>query len=166
MTSPYAIRPALATDLDRLVELLLALQAHLEDSNPNIWKMTAEAKSNLKGQLAGRIQALDGFVLVAEHDEDGVIGVIFGRVVTNKRYSPSLAGSVDQAFVREDHRRAGVGSRLVAELCQIFASQGVEDLTLRYVAGNEEAARFWSSLGFEPRITTAGARRQTVEDRL
>ncbi len=163
MNAQYIIRSAQTSDLDRLVELLRALQDHLEASNPDIWKMTAEGRANLKGQLVARIQASDSCALVAEHREDGVIGVILGRIVTNRRYTPSLAGSVDQAFVREDHRRAGVGSQLVAELCRFFAAAGVEDLTLRYVVGNEEAAGFWSNLGFTPRIVTTGARRQTVE---
>jgi hypothetical protein len=54
----------------------------------------------------------------------------------------------------------------VAELCRFFADKGVEDLSLRYVVGNEEAAAFWSALGFAPRILTAGARRSEIEARL
>jgi GNAT superfamily N-acetyltransferase len=92
--------------------------------------------------------------------------VIFGRVVTSNRYDPSRAGIVDQAFVRADHRRAGMGARLVAGLCRFFADEGVDDLSLRYVVANEEAAGFWTALGFSPRITTAGARCQSVIERL
>ena len=36
----------------------------------------------------------------------------------------------------------------------------------RYVIANDEAAGFWAALGFSPRITTAGARRQSVNERL
>jgi GNAT superfamily N-acetyltransferase len=165
MTDRYTIRPAQAADLDRITELLLALQDHLEGCNPHLWKMTDEGRANLKGQLAGRLNAPNACALVAEHDRDGVIGVIFGRVLANNRYTPPLAGSVDQAFVRADHRRAGVGTRLVAELCRFFAGEGVEQLTLRYVVDNEEAAGFWSSLGFASRIVTTGAARQDVEAR-
>lgn len=163
---PYTIRPAEAPDLDRLVELLLALQDHVEASNPDLWRMKPEARRHIKGQLAGRLKANSACAFVAEHDEDGVVGVIFGRIVANKRYTPSRAGQVDQVFVRADHRRAGVGSRLVDELCRFFADEEVEDMSLRYVLGNEEAASFWSTLGFSPRIITAGAQRQVVETRL
>jgi GNAT superfamily N-acetyltransferase len=164
--SPYTIRRAAKADLDRLVVLLLALQDHLEASNPDLWRMSPEARSQLKGRLAARLGARNGCVLVAEHVQDGVVGVIFGRVVTSTRYDPSRAGSVDQAFVRADHRRAGAGARLVAGLCRFFADEGVDDLTLRYVCANEEAAGFWTALGVSPRITTAGARRQSVVERL
>jgi GNAT superfamily N-acetyltransferase len=161
--SKYTIRPAREADLDRVAELLLALQDYLETCNRDLWQMTSLARGNLKGQLAGRLNAPSACALVAEHDQDGVIGVIFGRVVTNKSYTPDRAGLVDQAFVRQGHRRAGVGSRLVAELCRFFAQEGVDDLSLRYVVGNQEAAGFWTALGFAPRIITAGASRQVIQ---
>jgi len=163
---PYTLRPARAADLERLVELLLALQDQIERSNPDLWRMKPDARHNLKGQISGRLKAADSCALVAEHDEDGVVGAIFGRIIVNNRYTPSRAGQIDQAFVRPDHRRLGVGSRLVALLCGFFAAAGVEDVSLRYVAGNEEAAAFWSALGFAPRIITAGSRREALEQRL
>ena len=166
MNADYTIRPAQRSDLDRLTALNLALQDHLEASNPNLWQMSDQARAQLKGQLVARLAAPDSCVLVAEHTEDGVVGVIYGRIATNKGYTPSRTGMVDQAFVQPQHRRQGVGARLVAELCRFFAGQGIEDLSLRYVTGNEEAAGFWTALGFAPRIVVAGASRQVVQVRL
>jgi GNAT superfamily N-acetyltransferase len=166
MSALYVIRRATVADLDRLVELLLMLQDRLEASNPDLWQMKQEARSQLKSQLSARLSAPNSCALVAEHGGDGIIGVILGRVTVNKRYIPTRAGLVDQAFVRADHRRAGVGSQLMAELCRFFAAAGVDDLSLRYVVGNEEAASFWAALGFAPRILTAGAGRKAVEARL
>ena len=162
----YWLRPAQAADLDSLIELLLALQDRIEASNPDLWRMKPEARDNLKGRIGGRLKGANTCALVAEHDEDGVIGVIFGRIVVNNRYTPSQAGQIDQAFVRADHRRARVGSRLVALLCRFFTAQGVEDITLRYVVGNEEADAFWSALGFSPRIIAAGTRREALDHQL
>jgi GNAT superfamily N-acetyltransferase len=162
----YSLRPARAADLDSLIELLLALQDQIETSNPDLWRMKPGARRNLKGQISARLKAANSCALIAEHEEDGVVGVIFGRIVVNNRYTPSRAGQVDQAFVGAAHRRAGVGSRLVALLCRFFASEDVVDVTLRYVVGNEEAAKFWSALGFSPRIITAGTGREALERRL
>jgi len=128
--------------------------------------MSPEARKNLKGQLAARLNAPNSCALVAEHARNGIVGVIFGRIITSNRYTPSQAGQVDQAFVRPDHRRTGIASRLVRQLCQFFAENQVEQLTLRYAEGNEEATRFWAAIGFVPRIVTAGASRQTVEAQL
>lgn len=164
--SAYHIRAANACDLDRLTELLLALQDHVEAANPSLWQMTDDGRQNLKGQIRARLTAEGARALVAEHPQQGIVGVIFGRVVVNNRYTPTQAGQIDQAFVHPDHRRCGVGTRLVAGLCRFFAEQGVEDLTLRYAMGNDEAAAFWQSLGFAPRIVVAGASRQAVEARL
>lgn len=162
---PYVIRPARKADLDRLSELLLALQDHIEAANPDLWRLRPEARHNLKGQLAGRLRAEDSLALVAEDKAGGVIGVIFGRIVVNNRYTPSRAGQIDQAFVHPDHRRRGLGRRLVSELCRFFAAQGVDDISLRYAVGNSGAIQFWQSLGFEPRIVTAGVGLETLRQR-
>lgn len=162
----YTIRTAQASDLDPVYELVLALQDHLEAANPELWRMHPEARENLKGQIAARLSATGGCALVAEHAKEGVVGVIFGRIIVNNRYTPSQAGQVDQAFVRPEHRRAGVASRLMRELCRFFAANQVDEITLRYAEGNEEATRFWAAMGFTPRIITAGASRQTVEAQL
>lgn len=162
----YTIRQARREDLDRLEELLLALQNHLEASNPHVWQKNQEAREALRAQIANRLQADGSLTLVAEHDVDGVVGVVTGRVVTNTRYVPPQSGSIDQAFVRADHRRGSVGAALVAALCRFFAAEGVDDLSLRYVVGNKEAAAFWTALGFRPRIVTAGTSRARVEEQM
>jgi GNAT superfamily N-acetyltransferase len=162
----YHIRQAEAEDLDRLVELVLALQDHLEASNPDLWRMRPEARSQLRGQLTARLTAPHSCSLVVHHEEHGVIGVALGRVTTNKRYVCGRIGLVDQIFVRADHRRIGLGTRLVAGLCRFFEAEGVEELSLRYAVGNEQAAAFWTALGFSPRIITAGARPKAVQARL
>ena len=163
MRHRYAIRPAQPSDLDHLVALHQELQDHLETSNLGLWRMTTASRGHFKRQLAARLQATNSCALVAEHESDGVVGMISGRIVTNSSYTPTRTGTVDQAFVRVDHRRKGVGSQLVAAMCDWFAVQGVEDLSLRYVHGNTEAAGFWTALGFTPRIVIVGAHRQTVE---
>jgi len=163
MSDPYAIRPASLADLDRLEELLLALQDHIEQANPELWHMKPEGREALRAQIANRLGATAGTAIVAEHQDDGVVGVLFGRVDANHRYEPAVAGLVDQAYVRADHRRRGVASRLVAEGCRFFNEQGVADISLRYVIGNDEAAGFWQALGFLPRIVTAGAALETIQ---
>lgn len=162
----YTVRPARPGDLDRLVELLLALQDHLEQANAGLWRMKDEARGSLRPQVANRLAAPGGSAVVAEHETEGVVGVMFGRVVANNRYDPPLTGVVDQVFVRDDHRRRGVATQMMAALCRFFADQGVDDISLRYVAGNHEAAGLWQALGFAPRIITAGARLPDIQARL
>ena len=161
--SAYAVRRASKADLDRLVELISDLQDHIEAANPDLWTQSLDSRRHLKNTLTARLQAAGSCALVADHAQAGVVGAIFGRVLSNKRYTPSRSGSVDQLFVLPEHRRRGIGSQLVAELCEFFAGEGVDALSLRYVLGNDQAAGFWQALGFEPRIVAAGASRQAVQ---
>jgi ribosomal protein S18 acetylase RimI-like enzyme len=162
----YTIRRAQPADVSCLLELRRELQDHMEGANPDLWRMTAEARGGLRSRIAGRLKDARACVLVAEHRDDGVVGLVSGRIVTNKRYTPSRAGIVDQAYVRPKHRRRGLGSRLVSELCRFFSAEGVTDITLRFVAGNEQAAGFWTALGFAPRIVIAGAGLDATRSRL
>jgi ribosomal protein S18 acetylase RimI-like enzyme len=183
VSESVTIRRARPGDLDELVELMQALQDHLEAANADLWRLRPEARPDLKGQLAGRLASAGqqrpaagqqrpaagqqrpagAFALVAEHRDAGLVGAIFGRIATNKRYDPQRAGLIDQLYVRPEHRRAGIGRRLVAELCRLLAAEAIDDLSLRYVVGNDEAAAFWSALGFAPRIVTAGAHRERIK---
>ena len=58
-------------------------------------------------------------------------------------------------YVDSNFRRKAVGALLIRRVCEFFDSEGVEDVTLWYIIGNEEAERFWGKLGFRPVITTA-----------
>lgn len=153
----YTLRPALTTDLRQLVALYLELQDHLQTSNPDLWHMTPEARIRVKSQLEARLRAPDSCAWVAEHESDALVGMVFGRITVNHQYVPARTGTIDQLFVRDAHRRRGLGTALVARLCEWFRERGVEDVSLRYVSGNEEAAAFWASLGFSARIVTVGA---------
>ncbi len=166
MRSDYIIRPAAPTDLDRLVALVLALQRHVEMSDPALWRLTEQAQKDLPERLAARLDDAVTRILVAEHRRDGVVGVLVGRVMADERYIPARMGFIEQVFVAEGHRRQGVGVRLVAEICRFFAERGVDDISLRYAVGNEGAVRFWAALGFAPRIVTAGTTRQALAARL
>jgi GNAT superfamily N-acetyltransferase len=166
MSNSYIIRPARAADLNQLEELLLALQDHVEGANTALWRMRPEGREGMRAQIANRIALAANTAVVAEHAADGVVAIVFGRVVANHRYEPPLAGLVDQLYVRPNHRRRGVASRLIAEICRFFAEQGVGDISLRYAVGNDEATRFWQALGFAPRIVISGAALETIQARL
>jgi ribosomal protein S18 acetylase RimI-like enzyme len=157
MLPPYTVRRARPSDLDALLRLHLLLEDHLEASNPDLWRMSDAARGQLRSQLVARLTAPESCALVAEHGAEGVVGMLFGRVISNTRYQPTRSGTVDQLFVLPEHRRHDVGSGLVRALCDFLAAQAVEDVSLRYVHGNHQAAAFWAALGFRPRIITSGA---------
>jgi GNAT superfamily N-acetyltransferase len=148
------IRRASDSDAEQLAELRLLLQQHAEESNHSIWRITEEGKRFLKQKVENDLASSSGLVLVAEMDGK-VIGFVHGEVAHRTDYLPRSVGSISTTYVTKKFRRRGVGARLIVGLCMFFNSEGVEDVTVRYVIGNKEAEAFWKKLGFKPVITSA-----------
>ena len=148
------IRKARPTDREALAEMRLLMQHHMEASNPNIWRMTEEGRRSITKDIEQMLSDEEGRVLVAEEDET-VVGFTYGRVVIRETYTPKTVGHIDTIYVEPAQRRQGIGSGLVRELCRYFREQGVDEVNLRYVLGNEEADEFWRTLGLTPVIQTA-----------
>jgi len=148
------IRKAASSDVERIVELRLLLQEHVEKSNPLIWRITEEGMKLLKQKVEGDLADSNIQVLLAEADGE-IIGYVQGEVTCRSDYLPRTVGHVSLVYVVKQFRRKGVGRRLVKELCKFFNSNKVENLTVRYIIGNKEAERFWRRLGFESIITTS-----------
>ena len=154
----WNIRAAQESDIEQLTQLRLALQEYLERCNPHLWRLSADRREYLRNQLIQLLSDEDALTLVALNDNVVIVGMIAGRVNTSEHYIPPRTGSINTLFVSEPWRRRGIGAELVKSLCRFFASRGVEDICVRYVTENAEATRFWSELGFQPRIVTAGAK--------
>jgi len=162
----YAIRQAGESDLDRLVAMRLALQTLMERRNPSLWRLSEIGRAQARDKLTRLLQDADTLVLVAESMGGEAIGMVIGHVQQQVELWPEIAGFIDTLFVEEAWRRRGVGTALVARLCQFFAERNIEEVTLRYVIGNTEGEQFWTGLGFMPRLITAGTSRRALAARL
>jgi ribosomal protein S18 acetylase RimI-like enzyme len=154
------------SDLDRLVELKLALQDHMEKLNPDLWRLSATGCEQVRDQLAEFLSDQDSQVLVAMDNDGVIVGMTIGQIHTSENYVPPSTGSVGLLFVSESWRRRGIGTGLVRVLCQFFNSSGVEDIWVRYVVGNDEATNFWTKLGFRPRIISAGTKLDELDGKI
>jgi len=150
----FLIRMATRSDVEKLVALRILLQQHAEESNRLTWRITAEGKTLLREKVENELVDNKRRTLVAEMNGE-IIGFIQGEVQRRIDYLPRTVGSISTAYVVGKFRRKGVGQMLVKRLFEFFSSEGVEDVTLRYIIGNREAERFWKKLGFQPVITTA-----------
>jgi GNAT superfamily N-acetyltransferase len=61
---------------------------------------------------------------------------------------PTRYAYVSSAYVRPEHRRAGVLTALLAAVAKWAAEKGLDQLRLHNVAGSESAEGAWSALGF------------------
>jgi len=161
----FEVRRAGVEDLERVKEMRLSLQRHLEASNPLVWRATREWENRVRSELEGMLIDGHGRLLVAL--EGGhMVGFAYGRVHRRAEFFPRCVGEILMVYVEEGFRRRGIGSLLVGELCRFFRSENVEEVTLRYVIGNDEAELFWKNLGFKPVLQTANTSLRDLEDRL
>jgi len=159
------VRRARTSDLEKLVELRIRVQEHMEASSSRVWRITEEGKRNLRKTLEESLSKKDGLMLVAEKDND-LMGFIYGEVTHRPDYLPPGTGQISLLYVKEDFRRHGLGSTLVKELCRFFRNENIDEVTLRYVLGNIEGERFWSSLGFKPVLVTVSRPLRELEQTL
>lgn len=85
------------------------------------------------------------FVAVAGSD---VVGYTFGQVMQRPTLQDGRCGFVADLCVREEYRRAGVGTRLYQELKGWFNRRDVTSLEVQVVSQNDAALRFWGKMGF------------------
>ncbi len=101
-----------------------------------------------KAAIARKLERDPELFLVA-CDGDKIIGTVIGGYDGRRGYLYHLG-------VLPRFRRHGVGRRLVAEVCRRLAALGCPKLNLSVAEGNENAIRFYRSLGFELRHLQMG----------
>jgi GNAT superfamily N-acetyltransferase len=93
-------------------------------------------------QLRGKTP---GLLLVAR-DEEMIVGVALAV------YTPSAelgrVMTVNDFFVRLDHRRKGVGRELAKRMVEECKRMKIDEIGLEVLMGNKTAASFWKSMGF------------------
>ena len=159
------VRKATATDQEKIVKLRIALQHHLEQSNPVIWQVTKTGQQELVQQVNRMMTDDASLVMVAEHNTK-IIGFANARILQRTEYEPNKVGFIIMAFIEKEYRRRGIGTQLIQKLCKYFEAENVHNITLRYVLGNQEAEAFWQHLGFTPIIHTAYINLETLKTRL
>lgn len=156
------IRKATTIDQERIVKLRLALQQHLEQSNPIIWRVTKTGQKELVQQVNRMMTDDTSLVMVAEYNTT-IVGFANGRILQRTEYEPQKVGFIMMIFIEKSHRRGGIGTQLIHELCKYFEAENIQNITLRYVLGNQEAEAFWQHLGFTPIIHTAYTDLETLQ---
>jgi ribosomal protein S18 acetylase RimI-like enzyme len=149
------VEPATMDDLDRLLELWLALAEGQRDHGSRI---DPEANGDgIRESLAQHVIA-DG-LLVARSDADpnGEGGDDESAVVGFVMFAPDDAGFerdrsrgvVRNVYVVPDDRDKGVGTALLDAAEQRLAEAGVEEVVLEAMADNEAARRFYRARGYD-----------------
>jgi len=72
------------------------------------------------------------------------------RAGTRSPLKPISSGIIEGCYVRESHRRCGIGRLLVDEAMRWFNLKALERVELAVLAYNEPGRRFWEECGFKP----------------
>lgn len=143
------VRRATPEDLPALVALFREL-----DQMQSSWRVFAPRlnfRDEVCGQYLKAMSAADTIVLVAEEGSE-VVGMAYGEVHAPSRFSDERALELSSVVVRAEYRGRGIGRELVSNAARFTQDRGVARIELRTFAANEDAMRFWRSLGFAPRI--------------
>ncbi len=90
----------------------------------------------------------DATIFLAAFQGGDPVGFVFGHVLPRRHGAPSIL-FVYELDVGEEHRRQGIGARLMTELAALARAQGVGDGFVLTEPENEPANALYRSLGGE-----------------
>ena len=121
------------------IERLIAEYHSFEGLTPIKERIAWAVDQELRGKSPG--------LLLVARDEDTIVGVAVAV------YTPSAelgrVMTVNDFFVRPDHRRKGVGTKLAKRLVEECQRMKVDEIGIEVLHGNKTAAAFWKSVGFQ-----------------
>jgi len=145
------VRPARESEVDRVVELWLAMYAY-QRAHGMLLRLRDDAGEIWKRSLAGRLDAPVAVVLVAEAGGDllGFLAAQVKRLPAHLVTGNAKVGYISETYVAPEHRRRRVGRALVDAAFAWFERAEVGSIQLEVLVGSEVARAFWVSVGFQP----------------
>lgn len=151
------IRPATTTDISPIQ----TIAEHSWENNYDILtRETARetvAEWYSEDRLRTDIESDTSLVLVA--DEEGIVGFSHSAWSGEEDTDPEEentdpdVGTILRLYVDPDHRRTGIGSRLLEETRAVLTEHDLEQIEAMVLAANEPGNDFYRTAGFE-RIET------------
>lgn len=140
--APCDLRPATEQDLRRLTSAYVdAFQETIDHCNQSVAQIKDAAKRILTGFFAGNRGRPHPASQVAIHARQ-IIGAAL--IVERAEEQPLL----DLLFVRPQWHRRGVATALVGAAMNALHSAGAQELTSRYLLGNQESRAWHHHFGF------------------
>lgn len=147
------IRHATADDGEAILGLWHEFTTHLsrfDDRYRHKEQADDRWMSYFQNQL---VDAKYGTVVLAEDDEDGLVGVLEARIVGNHPiFRLTNHGYVNGLYVTEAYRERGIGGRLLDAAGEWFASdpRDAEFYRIDVLAGDADAVEMLEAHGLEP----------------
>lgn len=143
-----SIRLAEAEDIDAVAQLWEALVAYHRDLDDSLPPAAPQGARRYARRLFDRLDDPMARVLVADLDGQ-VVGYVLGVIVdlAPEMFAQDASGFLADIYVDAAHRRAGIGTALVAALTAWFREKGLRYFEWHVAARNEDSLAFWRSVG-------------------
>lgn len=149
MDNVLTIRRALASDIERIGELLYQVHKVHSDARPDLFK--AGAKKYTNEQLSAILKDEAKLVFVATRDGN-VCGYAFCIAMDNGG-SENMCNVktlyIDDLCVDEKARGGGIGKALSDHVVEYAKANGFYNVTLNVWADNENAVAFYKKIGMK-----------------
>jgi ribosomal protein S18 acetylase RimI-like enzyme len=109
-----------------------------------IMKNTFEERSS--NILKKAEQGIINIIVAKDEETDEFIGYCIGTI------SKANQGEVDSIYLLDQYRGNGIGDVLMTRTLEWFREQGVEDIGISVLYGNESVLQFYEKYGFYPRL--------------
>lgn len=154
MTSEISIRKASLEDLDAILQLnqkLFKNDAQFCSTLNLDWPSTTQAREYFEARIKYH------YALIAE-DKETPIGYLVGALAKVQDYSSlSVLTELENMFVEEAYRSAGIGKTLALKFLNWSKEQKAQRVRVTASAPNQRAVDFYKSLGFSPQDLTLEA---------
>jgi GNAT superfamily N-acetyltransferase len=138
MTAEVVIRPAVEEDVELIYGLIVALAEYEREPDAVVG-----SPSMLRTWLFGSTPAAE--TLIAEVDGTPAGFALFHLTFSTWECQPGIW--LEDLFVPPEHRRHGVGARLLSEVAAIAVERGYTRLSWTALEWNELALHFYRKIG-------------------
>ena len=142
-------KPAEITEIGNLWTEFMQYNARFNDS----FEIHDKAYQTFLKDMKGRCKNPDCHLSVADLDGK-LIGYCYSYISEKpKFFKLKRFGFIGDLFVKEEHRRQGVGRQLVDDAMNFFENRNVYQIELLVAIGNEDTIKFWEEYGFKHLLT-------------
>jgi ribosomal protein S18 acetylase RimI-like enzyme len=158
MSAPAQIRPGGPQDLDRLEPLWLSVHHRHAESMPELAPYVDDATTWAERRaLYAELLAKPDTVLLLAGAGDALVGYGLAHVmradeswVADTWVTGPRIGEIESLAVVAEHRGRGLGTELLDRLERELRAQGVTDLVIGVLPGNDGAIRMYARRGYRP----------------
>jgi ribosomal protein S18 acetylase RimI-like enzyme len=158
MPAPVQIRRGGPEDLDRLEPLWVSVHHRHAESMPELAPYVDDATTWAERRaLYAELLAKPDTILLLAAADDALIGYGLAHVMpTGETWIPDTwvtglrIGEIESLAVLPEYRGHGLGTELLDRLERELRAQGVADLVLGVLPGNDGAIRMYERRGYRP----------------